>query len=199
MDEAAPITTTMPNPDPLGQELLVSAGKVNNDEFSIDRLVTTSDIDVLCPIQYVYNYLQRDMDWLKPQPIGLPTSIYAAFDLQHEFDTHQFEPNGITLKVAETSLTVNTGLMKFRQSRHWPTNMEGVKTLLELLSADHHYSSIKFGENYTVADRATQLLRESVSDTYGRFSIYMFPEASARRIWLLAQCVVLIFTFDGKP
>ena len=162
------------------------------DKYLIDRLVEPADLDLLCPIRYVYNYLPKNIEWLKPQPVTLPSSE------RRDSDPCSFGANGIQLRVSQTSLPIHTGLTRFGQTRHWKANIQAGRTLLELFAGDLRCRDIVLGNGQSMASQAAEQLKFPVPDTYGRFSIYMFPNADEKRTQLLAQMIILIFIFDGK-
>lgn len=46
-------------------------------ESQLLGLITSSDTDVLCPIEYIHNYLPLQINWLKSQPISLSRLFVA--------------------------------------------------------------------------------------------------------------------------
>lgn len=165
-------------------------------KYCIDRLVEPSDRNLLCPIRYVYNCLPQSIEWLKPQPVTLPSSFCSATEKRRDSDSRSTAASSIKLSVSKTSLPIHTGLIQFGQTRYWEANIRAATTLLELFAGDQRCADINIGEGESMASQAAEQLKTSVLDTYGRYSMYMFPHADEGRTQLLAQSMVLIFVFD---
>ena len=154
---------------------------------SINMSAITTDISLLCPIRYVYDYLPYKTMWLKPQQISVPITCSNAATA-----------NGITLCPKTANIPFYTGLGLLCQSKYWRVAEEAAKELLELFAQDQSCQNTLLANGQSIASLAKSELASWVMDGYSRFSIYMFPYADERRTRLLAQCIVLIFIFDGK-
>lgn len=179
-----------------------SAAKAPTDKYCIGRLVEQSDRDLLCPIRYVYNCLPQGIEWLKPQPVTLPSSLCSAREKRRNSDssstTASSSSSSIKLSVSQTSLPIHTGLTQFGQTRYWKANIRAATSLLELFAGDQRCADTTIGNGQSMASQVAEQLKFPVPDTYGRFSMYMLPNADERRTQLLAQAFVLIYVFDGK-
>ena len=174
-------------------------GKPNSRGYQTSKLVSASDKDLLCPIRYVYDYLPREINWLKPQPISL-TRLFAN-DENYIQALHQHgsvDSNDLILNVQAAKFPIHTGLEDFRQCKHWRANERATRELLELFAHDELCREVRCSDKRSMASLAEEQLSSAVVDTYSRFSMYMFPWADETRIQLLAQSVILIFMFDGK-
>ncbi|KAL8840005.1 MAG: hypothetical protein Q9170_001489 [Blastenia crenularia] len=163
----------------------------------IDALVAAKDESLLCPIRYVYNYLLNPPSWLQPQPISLDHHLKHYKKGYQEFPhSSPGSGNSISLHPQAAGLPTHTGLVNFRQSKYWVTIEETIKELLELLAQDQRCGEIMLKNKQSMADLARDQLRAEVMDSYGRFSIYMYPDASEARAQLLAESFIFIFLFD---
>ena len=169
----------------------------NPMEYLIDQLVEADDIDLLCPIRYVYDYLPQNIEWLKPQPVTLPSSFCSASGKRRKPEPQSTVLNAIQLSVSKTSLPVHTGLTQFGQTRYWKASIQAARSLLEFFATDERSADMTIGNGRSLAGQAADQLA-ILPNTYSRFSMYMFPNGDERRTQLIAEMVVLIFVFDGK-
>ena len=189
--------------DLLGDQNHVSNAKnqIEPSKYDFSMITTPNQREHFCLIRYVYDYLSSSPRWLHPQPISL-TGLSANSEWRNKplnIGNEGASENSISLNLQSTSLPIHTGLVAFRQSKHWRSNEQACRELLELFAYDERCSRVMLSDRRSMADLAAeQLKNEAVIDTYSRFSIYMFPEADERRSQLLAQSIVLIFLFDGK-
>jgi len=173
--------------------------KSGTEDYQLLMMARQSDLELLCPIRYVYNYLPHRTQWLIPQPISLNRVFPEPEQSRFAFIHHRAnEKNSICLNTQAANLPLHTGLEKFRQSKYWRANDEATKELLELFAQDQRCSEIMLSNKRSMSSLAEEQLKTAVVDTYSRFSVYMFAEADETRIQLLAQSVILIFMFDGK-
>ncbi len=170
----------------------------SNDEYQLDKMTAGDELDLFCPINYVYDYLPQEQHWLRPQPIALISPFTCAMEKDPMLIQPNTRMNGIALHPMSTKLPLHTGLRSFRQSKHWRANEEATRELLELFSHDQRCKDAILANGQSMASLAKSQLKSSVLDTYSRFSIYIFPDGDEKRIQLLAQSVILIFIFDGE-
>ena len=163
-----------------------------DDEYQLSRMTAVDEIDVFCPIRYVYDYLPQRQNWLKPQPIA------HAMEKEPSLLQSNTRVNGIALHPEATNLPLHTGLRTFRQSKHWRATEKATRELLELFMQDQRCKDAMLANGQSMASLAESQLKFSMLDTYSRFSIYMFPDGDEKRIQILAQSVILIFIFDGE-
>ena len=174
--------------------------------YRLSALVTTDNQQHLCPINYVYDCLPAKPSWLQSQQIDLDNLPPGKSDCPKIPDLKlparrcgQDSVNGIVLDLEAAHFPTHTGMRPFKQSKHWRQNATACRELLDLFAHDDRCSRVILANGTSMAELASrQLGNEKVMDTYSRFSIYMFAEADVVRIQLLAQCVVLIFMFDGQ-
>ena len=157
------------------------------------------DMDLLCPIRYVYNYLPHQAKWLKPQPLSLSRLFAESKEGKPSFMDHEAkEMNSICLKTQAASLPLHTGLEIFRQNKYWRAYEGATRELFELFAQDQHCGEVMLLDKRSMSNLAEDQLQNAVIDTYSRFTIYMFHEADETRLRLVAQSIILIFAFDGK-
>ena len=169
------------------------------NEYQIIRLATPNDTEFLCPIEYVYNYLPRQINWLKPQPISLSRLFAVSDEGKLAFIDHEArERHSIRLDTQAAGLPLHTGLGKFRQSRYWKASEQTAKELLELFAQDRRCSEVILQDKRSMASVAGEQLGSGFVHTYSRFPIYSFIEADENRIQLIAQSVIIVFAFDGE-
>lgn len=175
------------------------ARETQNDhlEYKLSALASPNEIELLCPIKYLYDYLPYHTRWLKLQPISLNRFSVESKDCKSVFVPSKRE-NSICLHTQAAKLPLHTGLRDFRQNKYWRANEEATKGLLELFAKDRRCGEVILSNRASMSSLAESQLKTAVSDTYCRFSIYMFVEADENRIQLLGQSVVLIFMFDGE-
>lgn len=173
---------------------------VNNKPqvYPLLGLVDPSDKELLCPINYVYDYLPHQTPWLKPQSVPLSEPSESSESCSKPVHCSTSGRNSIRLRPQSANLPLHTGFEGFRQSIYWKANEEATKELLALFSQDPRCSEVRLPNQKSMSRLAKEQLQGQVLDTYSRFSIYMFAEADKFRIQLLAQSVVLIFMFDGE-
>lgn len=167
--------------------------------YSLLKIAPPNDSKFLCPISYVFNYLPFEIPWVTPQPISLDRVLTETGSGHRSFIDHQAtKQHSIRLHAQATGLPLHTGLEDFRQNIYWGANEQSTKELLELFAQDQRCSNVMLSDGRSMSDLAREQLRVPVRDTYSRFSMYMFADADENRIQLLAQCVILIFMFDGQ-
>ena len=166
--------------------------------FQFDRLTSVDDIDHLYPVRYVYDYLPHKTQWLKPQQIIVSSPYSDVVEKEQALVQPDASSNGIRLHPEAANLPLYTGLSNVRQSKHWEVNEKVTRELFELFMRDQRCKGAKLRNGQFIASLAESQLKGSVVDSYVRFSIYMFPYADEKRMWLLAQAIILIFIFDGK-
>ncbi|KAL8764459.1 MAG: hypothetical protein Q9203_007102 [Teloschistes exilis] len=169
--------------------------KVPMGDIVIHRLIEYDEMDLLCPISYLYNCLPTSTQWLNPQAVSVPNPIASALR-QRRLETSQGNLNSIRLRPLEAGLPIHTGLTQFRQSRHWKAGVQAAETLLRLFAQDQHCAEVTVAKGQSIASQASKQLAASTINTYGRFIIYMGAGADQRRAQLLTQSMVLIFIFD---
>ncbi|KAI4259265.1 MAG: hypothetical protein L6R42_004650 [Xanthoria sp. 1 TBL-2021] len=173
----------------------------DNDQaaYNLSALVLSEEMEMLCPIHYVYNYLPFQPKWLKPQTHSLRRFWEEEKkEKRQDASSRRAEStNSITLNTQAANLPIHTGLdTTLRQSRHWKSNERSTEELIKLLTKDERCSGILCWNKQSMSSLVEEQMRCAVMDTYSRFSTYMFPEADENRSPLLAQCIVLIFVFD---
>lgn len=175
---------------------VVRESKTHPLEYNLSALASPHEIELLCPINHLYDYLPYNARWLKSQPISLSRFSTASKECKSASVDHQ--SNSICLHTQAAKLPLHTGLRDFRQNKYWRANEEATKELLKLFAIDRRCSEVILSNRASMSSLAESQLKTAVSDTYCRFSIYMFPEAEENRIQLVGQSVVLIFMFDGE-
>ena len=168
--------------------------------YQLSRLATLNDTKFFCPIEYIYDYLPPQVNWLKVQPISL-RRLFAVHEEQSKltFINHQAqERHSIVLDAQAANLPLHTGLEEFRQSRHWKASEQATKELLELFAQDRRCGEVLLKDEQTMASVAEEQLTPGFIHTYSRFPVYLFIEADEDRLKLVAESVILIFAFDGK-
>ena len=168
--------------------------------YQVSRLATLNDTKFFCPIEYIYDYLPPQVDWLKLQPILLRRA-FAVHEEQSKltFINHQAqEKHSILLDTEAANLPLHTGLEDFRQSKHWKASEQATKELLELFARDRRCGEVLLQDGQTMASVAEEQLTPRFIHTYSRFPVYLFIEADEHRLKLVAEAVILIFAFDGK-
>ena len=168
--------------------------------YQLSRLATLNDTKFFCPIEYIYDYLPPQVNWLKVQPISL-RRVFAVHEEQSKltFINHQLqERHSIPLDTEAANLPLHTGLEEFRQSRHWKASEQATKELLELFAQDRRCGEVLLQDGQTMASVAEEQLPPEFIHTYSRFPVYLFIEADEDRLKLVAESVMLIFAFDGK-
>ena len=169
-------------------------------ESQLSKLVTIKETGLLCPIRYLYNYLPNHIKWLKTQPISLNRRFLESKARKPGLMLHRAEGgNSICLNPRAAMLPVHTGLKDFRQNKYWQATEKATREFLMLFAQDRRCSEVLLRDRRSMSDLAQEQLAAGVLDTYSRFCIYMFAEADEHRIQLLAECIVLIFIFDGEP
>ena len=164
--------------------------------YQVSKLATKS----FCPIEYIYDYLPTQVNWLKAQPISL-RRLFAVHEEQSKltFINHQAqERHSILLDTQAANLPLHTGLEDFRQSRHWRASEQATKELLELFAQDRACGEVLLQDERSMASVAEEQLTPGFLHTYSRFPVYLFIEADEDRLKLVAESVILIFAFDGK-
>ncbi|KAL9577118.1 MAG: hypothetical protein Q9212_006574 [Teloschistes hypoglaucus] len=169
--------------------------KAQMSDLVIHRLIDYDEMDLLCPISYLYNCLPSLMQWLKPQPVSVPNSIAVALR-KRRLETSQWNPNSIRLRPFEAGLPIHTGLTQFRQSKHWKTSARAGDNLLRLFARDPQCTEVMVAKGQSIAGQASKQIAASAINTYGRFIIHMGAEADSTRAQLLTQSMVLVFIFD---
>ena len=167
--------------------------------YQVSRLATLNDTKFFCPIEYIYDYLPPQVNWLKAQPISL-RRLFAVHEEQSKltFIDHQAqERHSVLLDTQAANLPLHTGLEDFRQSRHWKTSEQATRELLELFAQDRRCGEVLLKDEQSMASVAEEQLTPGFIHTYSRFPVYMFIEADEERLKLVAQSVILIFAFDG--
>ena len=166
--------------------LVARETKPGSLETNLSALTSPNEIELLCPINYMHDYIPYHARWLKSQPISLSRFF--------------MEPttNGIDLHTQAAKLPIYTGLEDFRQNRYWRATMKASEDLLELFAKDRRSSEVILLNGASMSSLAEKQLKMGISETFCRFTIYMYPEADENRIQLLGQCMVLIFVFDGE-
>lgn len=162
-------------------------------------LINSDDVELLCPIEYIHNYLPLPIKWLKSQPISLSRLFASSGECKPAFIDHEVEErHSIRLDTKAAKMPLHTGLESFRQNRYWRANEQATKELLELFAQDGRCSEVILRDKRSMASLFEDQLKSATMNDYSRFSVYMFPKADETRIRLLGQSVVLIFAFDGK-
>ena len=168
--------------------------------YQVSRLATLNDRKSFCPVEYVYDYLPPQVNWLTVQPISL-RRFFAVHEEQNKltFINHEAqERHSILLNTQAANLPLHTGLEDFRQSRHWKASEQATKELLELFAQDRVCGAVLLQDERSMASVAEEQLTPDFIHTYSRFPVYLFIEANEDRLKLVAESVILIFAFDGK-
>ena len=168
--------------------------------YQLSKLATFNDKKFFCPVEYIYDYLPPQVNWLKVQPISL-RRLFAVHEEQSKltFINHQAqEKHSILLDTQAANLPIHTGLGEFRQSRHWKTSEQATRELLELFAQDRRCGEVLLQDGQSMASVAEEQLTPGFIHTYSRFPVYLFIEADENRLKLVAESVILIFAFDGK-
>lgn len=84
--------------------------KVGNgaEEYQPLALITPNNVELLCPISYIYNYLPHQTKWLNPQPISLDC-LFAESERPAFLDRPAF----LLLDTQAAQLPLYTGLEGF--------------------------------------------------------------------------------------
>ena len=174
--------------------------KIKNDCSAYQPLMLASnDTEVLCPIEYIYDYLPLQAKWLKSQPVSLRRLFAVSEECNLDFVDHQAEEkHSINLDVKAAKIPLHSGLEVFRQSRYWKAKEQAAREVLELFAQDRRCSEVILCDKQSMASLFEEQLRTATIHTYSRFDVYMFAKADKSRSELLAQCMVLIFGFDGR-
>ena len=174
--------------------------KIKNDYSAYQPLMLASnDAEFLCPIEYIYDYLPLQAKWLKSQPVSLRRLFAVSEECNLGFVDHQAEEkHSINLDVKAAKIPLHSGLEVFRQGRYWRANEQAAREVLELFAQDRRCSEVILCDKQSMASLFEEQLRTATIHTYSRFSVYMFAKADETRSELLAQCMILIFAFDGK-
>ncbi|KAL9007938.1 MAG: hypothetical protein Q9173_006887 [Seirophora scorigena] len=159
----------------------------------------SADVNTLCPIHYIYDYLPFPTAWLTPRPVSLSIVWQPDEDNRPAFPAYNKEQGKTSVDIHATAaqLPLHTGLDNFWQNKHWQANEDSTKELLKLFAEDRRCADVMLSKNFSLSSLAREQLKSEVIDTYSRFSVYMFPEADEERIRLVAQSVILIFIFDA--
>ena len=169
-------------------------------KHQLSKLIAPDQIQSLCPIKYLYDYLPHPIKWLKTQPISLSRLFSNPEDRKSALMHHLTrDGDSISLNTQAAMLPLHTGLEEFRQNKHWQTNEKAARDLLELFTQDGCCSKLILSDGRSMSNLAEEQLGSAVLNTYSRFSVYMFAKADQSRMHLLAECVILIFIFDGEP
>ncbi|KAI4108929.1 MAG: hypothetical protein LQ339_002048 [Xanthoria mediterranea] len=157
--------------------------------YKLPALVPSEEVELLCPIRYIYNYLPVQPNWLETRQLSLRRFCEAEEEKRQDSNSRRAEPtNSITMNPRAANLPLHTGLdTTFRQSRYWKSNERSTEELLKLFAEDERCSSILCSNKQSMSSLAEEQRRCAVMDTYSRFSTYMFPQADASRAPLLAQ------------
>ena len=174
--------------------------KIKNDCSAYQPLMLASnDTEPLCPIEYIYDYLPIQAQWLKSQPVSLRRLFAVSEECNLGFVDHQAEEtHSINLDVKAAKIPLHSGLEVFRQSRYWRANEQAAREVLELFAQDRRCSQVILCDKQSMASLFEEQLGTATIHTYSRFSVYMFAKADKLRSELLAQCMILIFGFDGR-
>ena len=169
-------------------------------EYRLQQLATKEDTEVLCPIRYIHDYLPIQGSLFNPQTISLHSPFAHQKHVLHSLSTGPDceQQNSICLDTQAARLPLYTGFSTFKQSRWWKDAEAAVRDLLDLIAQDERCQQVRLSDGQSMADLAVKESNGEIMDGYGRFSVYMFPEAGKERTELLAQCVLLTFAFDGK-
>ena len=108
---------------------------------------------------------------------------------EYRVDRTPRSSNAIDLFLLSAGLPWATGFRFVRQSKHWGVAQQTTRELLELCVAEKRNGSVA-----NIARKELQGFEES----WIKFALYMFPEADAEKVKLLAASMVYIFIFDGK-
>lgn len=157
-----------------------------------EGLVLPTQRHELCPIWYIYDYLPSKISWLRPQRVAVPEEILRLRDAEDA------RSNSIQLLPALAGLPIHTGMVGFRQSKHWESSIRASTELLELFAEDERCKEITLQDGRSMASWAQGEKARQVSESVIRFAIYMLPDASEERMYLLGEAVILIFLFDGE-
>ena len=168
-------------------------------EDQVSEIASLADSKYLCFVQYIYDYLPFEIKWLRPQPLSLWNILTELETYQTALkDARSKSEHSIRLDPKAGNLPIHTGLEDFRQNKYWQIVESATRELLELFARDPHCAKVMVSDKRSMSSLAEEQLKREVLNTYCRFSMYMFPDADQRRIELLAQCIVLIFVFDGR-
>lgn len=170
------------------------SNSIQRKAYHIELLTAAADGDLVCPIQYVYDYLPHSISWLRTQRISIPDEILGQI---HPVHKHTRE-NSIALRPGFSGLPIHTGLVSFRQNKHWEANLRASTELLDAFAQDQRCKDAALPDERSMATWAQEELVSKVSECVSRFAIYMCPDGDEERLCLLGQTVVLIFIFDGK-
>ena len=170
------------------------SNSIQRKAYHIEQLTAAADGDLLCPIQYVYDYLPHSIGWLRTQRISIPDEILEQIHPVHEHT----RANSITLRPEFSGLPIHTGLASIRQSKHWEANIRASTELLDAFAQDQRCKDAALPDGRSMATWAQREVVRKVSECVSRFAIYMWPDGDEERMRLLGQTAVLIFIFDGK-
>ena len=167
--------------------------KTKNDYSAYQPLMLApNDTELLCPIEYIYDYLPVQAKWLKSQPVSLRRLFAVSEESNLGFVDHQAEEKrSINLDVKAAKIPLHSGLEIFRQSKYWRADEQAAKEVLELFAQDRRCSEVILCDKQSMASLFEEQLRTATIHTYSRFSVYMFAEADRIRSELLAQCMVV--------
>jgi hypothetical protein len=170
------------------------SNNIQGKAYHIEQLTTAADVDLVCPIRYVYDYLPHSIGWLQPQRISIPDKVLGQIHPVHEHT----RANSIALRPELSGLPIHTGLASIRQNKHWEASIRASTELLELFAQDQRCEDAKLPDPRSMATWAQGEVVSKVSECVSRFPIYMCPDSDEERLRLLGQTNVLIFIFDGK-
>ena len=157
-------------------------------------LATPSDMEFLCPISYMYNYLPNYPRWLTPQPISLDRLFSGAHQRTAFLNLSE---NSIRLNPDAAKLPLHTGLESVQQGKNWKGCIEVTKELLHFFARDSFCNKSMLSDKRCLASVTEEQLQTPIIDTYTRFTTYFYPAADDERMQLLAQATALVFIFDG--
>ena len=181
---------------PLNMENAHVTPETKNDlfEYNLSALTDLNEVELLCPIKYLYNYFPHHPRWLKLQPISLSRFSECK---SPSVDHQSKRDNSIRLHTQAANLALHTGLEDFRQNKHWRSCAEAITELLQLFAKDQRCGEVFLSHKASMSSLAGSQLMTAASEACLQFCILMFAEADEDRIRLIGQCCIMLFIFDG--
>ncbi|KAI4226469.1 MAG: hypothetical protein L6R36_003123 [Xanthoria steineri] len=155
--------------------------------YKLPALVPSKEVELLCPIRYIYDYLPVQPNWLGTRQLSLRRFCEAEEEKRQDSNSRRAEPtNSITMNPRAANLPFHTGLdTTFRQSRYWKSNERSTEELLKLFAEDERCSGILCSNKQSMSSLAEEQRRWAVMDTYSRFNLW--ENASPEIVFLSAM------------
>lgn len=133
-------------------------------------------------------------DTVKVEPVISAVHIEAGYSAG---ESGKITMNSIPVFPTNANLPWHSSIHYVRQNVHWQMALEATKTLLQHFASDPTATKLLIEGGRSYAEVAAKEL-PILNDNWTRFSGYLWPAASEKRLKLLAETIVYVFIFDGR-